>query len=131
MSGREPQAGGRNRPTRSEPKASEGGPLHRLVAWLRRDPIASIGVRVVVKGRIGEGWFDVDRKLALPVGATLAVLIEYADRSGLRLSHAIDASPHLRHTLMWNGQRTPVEQNLARELHDGDELYLLGPVAGG
>jgi molybdopterin converting factor small subunit len=47
------------------------------------------------------------------------------------LSQAIDASPHLRHTLMWNGERTPVDENLGRELRDGDELYLLGPVAGG
>jgi molybdopterin converting factor small subunit len=77
------------------------------------------------------GWFDVDRKLALPEGATLAALIEQADRDGLRLSQAIEASPHLRHTLMWNGERTPVDENLARELRDGDELYLLGPVAGG
>ena len=44
---------------------------------------------------------------------------------------AIEASPHLRHTLMWNGERTPVAEHLARELRDGDELYLLGPVAGG
>jgi molybdopterin converting factor small subunit len=103
----------------------------RIGAWLRREPGASIRVRVVMKGRIGEGWFDVDRKLSLPPGATLAALIEEADRAGLRLSQAIDASPHLRHTLMWNGQRTPVDENLRRELRDGDELYLLGPVAGG
>ena len=105
--------------------------LDRLGSWLRRDPPGSIRVRVVVKGRIGEGWFDIDRKLSLPAGATLAELIETADREGLRLSQAIEASPHLRHTLMWNGERTPVEENLARELRDGDELYLLGPVAGG
>ncbi len=88
-------------------------------------------LRVVLKGRIGEGWFDVDRKFSLPPSATLAALIDAADRAGLRLSQAIEASPHLRHTLMWNGQRTPVAENLARELGDGDELYLLGPVAGG
>ena len=115
----------------SEPKASEGGLLHRLASWLRREPAGAIRVRVVVKGRIGEGWFDLDRKLALPTGATLAALIEQADRDGLQLSHAIEASPHLRHTLMWNGERTPVAEHLARELRDGDELYLLGPVAGG
>jgi molybdopterin converting factor small subunit len=103
----------------------------RIGAWLRREPSGSIRVRVILKGRIGEGWFDVDRKFALPAGATLAALIEQADREGLRLTQAIDASPHLRHTLMWNGQRTPVAENLARELRDGDELYLLGPVAGG
>jgi molybdopterin converting factor small subunit len=103
----------------------------RIQSWLRRDPPGAIRVRVIVKGRIGEGWFDVDRKFALPDGATLASLIMKADREGLRLSQAIEASPHLRHTLMWNGERTPVEENLARELRDGDELYLLGPVAGG
>ena len=103
----------------------------RVQSWLRGDPPGAIRVRVIVKGRIGEGWFDLDRKLALPAGATLADLIETADREGLRLSQAIEASPHLRHTLMWNGDRTPVAENLARELHDGDELYMLGPVAGG
>jgi molybdopterin converting factor small subunit len=103
----------------------------RISTWLRRDPPGTMRVRVIVKGRIGEGWFDIDRKLALPEGATLAALIETADREGLRLTQAIEASPHLRHTLMWNGERTPVAENLARELRDGDELYLLGPVAGG
>ena len=103
----------------------------RISSWLRRDPPDAIRVRVIVKGRIGEGWFDVDRKLVLAQGASLAALIEQADREGLHLSQAIEASPHLRHTLMWNGDRTPVAENLARELRDGDELYLLGPVAGG
>ncbi len=105
--------------------------LDTIGSWLRREPAGAVRVRIVIKGRIGEGWFDVDRKLALAPGATLAALIEAADRAGLRLSQAIEASPHLRHTLMWNGERTPVEENLARELRDGDELYLLGPVAGG
>jgi molybdopterin converting factor small subunit len=105
--------------------------VRRIGSWLRREPDGAIRVRVVLKGRIGPGWFDVDRKLAQPAGATLAVLIEQADHEGLRLTQAIEASPHLRHTLMWNGQRTPVADNLARELSDGDELYLLGPVAGG
>jgi len=103
----------------------------RIGSWLRREPDGAIRVRVILKGRIGPGWFDVDRKLALPPGATLATLIERADREGLRLTQAIEASPHLRHTLMLNGDRTPVEENLGRELRDGDELYLLGPVAGG
>jgi molybdopterin converting factor small subunit len=105
--------------------------LDLIGSWFRRDRSDAVRVRVIVKGRIGAGWFDVDRKLSLPPGATLAALIEHADRAGLDLSQAIEASPHLRHTLMWNGQRTPVADNLDRELHDGDELYLLGPVAGG
>ena len=105
--------------------------LDALGSWFRREPADAIRVRVVVKGRIGAGWHDVDQRLALPRGATLAVLIEQADRAGLGLSAAIEASPHLRHTLMWNGQRTPVADHLERELRDGDEVYLLGPVAGG
>jgi molybdopterin converting factor small subunit len=105
--------------------------LEPLGSLFRRERPGAIRVRVLVKGRIGEGWFDLDRRFSLPPGATLAALIEAADREGLRLSQAIDASPHLRHTLMWNGQRTPVADNLTRELADGDELYLLGPVAGG
>jgi molybdopterin converting factor small subunit len=32
---------------------------------------------------------------------------------------------------MWNGQRAPVAENLDRALSDGDEVYLLGPLAGG
>jgi len=103
----------------------------RLGAWLRREPRDAIRVRVVLKGRVGEAWLDVDRRLALPPGATLAVLIERADQLGLRLSDALQHSPHLRHTLMWNGDRAPVDENLDRPLCDGDELYLLGPLAGG
>ncbi|MEZ4334143.1 MAG: MoaD/ThiS family protein [Myxococcota bacterium] len=98
------------------------------LAWRATDRVRA---RVIVKGRMGEGWYDVDRRLALPKGATLSTLIDEADRRGLRLSDAIAASPHLRDTLMWNGQRTPVEENLARVVEDGDEIYLLGPLAGG
>jgi len=90
-----------------------------------------IRVRVVLKGRMGEGWFDEDRRLRLPAGATLGTLIAEADRRGLGLSKAIESSPHLRHTLMWNVRRTPVDEHLDAVLADGDEVYLLGPVAGG
>lgn len=105
--------------------------LAKLGAWLRREPSDAIRVRVIVKGRLGQGWFDENRRFALPSGATLAALIGEADRRGMRLSEAIAASPHLRHTLMWNGERAPVDDNLERTLADGDELYLLGPLAGG
>jgi molybdopterin converting factor small subunit len=105
--------------------------LERIGGWLRREPPDRLRVRVVLKGRIGDGWFDVDQRIALPAGATLATLIEQADQRGLRLSHAIEQSPHLRHTLMWNGQRAPVDENLGRPMHDGDQVYLLGPLAGG
>ena len=90
-----------------------------------------VRVRVVIKGRIGEGWQDVDRTLELPLGATLASLFERCDREGIPLRDAIDASPHLRHTLMWNGERCPVDEHLDRALADGDQVYLLAPLAGG
>ncbi len=105
--------------------------LARLASWLRREPEGAVRVRVILKGRIGEGWFDVDQRFALPPGATLATLIDEAERRGVRMQQAIEQSPHLRHTLMWNGQRAPVDENLAREMKDGDEVYLLGPLAGG
>jgi molybdopterin converting factor small subunit len=105
--------------------------LARVGGLLRREAKGTIRVRVVLKGRIGEGWFDVDQRIPLPPGATLATLIERADQRGLQLSRAIEHSPHLRHTLMWNGQRAPVDENLARPLADGDQVYLLGPLAGG
>jgi hypothetical protein len=88
-------------------------------------------VHILIKGRIGEGWYDVDRTLAVPAGTTLGALLEIAQREGLPLLDAIEASPHLRHTLMWNGERCPVDEHVGRLLADGDSLYLLAPIAGG
>jgi molybdopterin converting factor small subunit len=106
-----------------------------LVSSLRRifspDPAGSIRVRVILKGRTGSGWHDVDERLTLPPGTTLGGLIDAAERCGIRLRHAIESSPHLRHTLMLNGERRPVDENLDRPLADGDEVYLLAPFAGG
>ena len=92
-----------------------------------------IRVHVLLKGRIGAGWYDIDETLSLPAGATLGALIEQAEQEGLRLKQAIASSPHLRHTLMLNGERCPVDEaeNLARPLRDGDQVYLLAPLAGG
>jgi molybdopterin converting factor small subunit len=101
----------------------------RLRAWL--SPAPKIRVRVLVHGRIGEGWRKVDRTLRLPEGATLATLVAQADAAGLDLSGAIAASPHLRHTLMLNGERCPLEEGRDRPLADGDEVFLLAPIAGG
>jgi molybdopterin converting factor small subunit len=67
----------------------------------------------------------------LPAGATLATLIDVAERRGIRLREALETSPHLRHTLMLNGERCPVDQNADRKMTDGDEVYLLAPLAGG
>ena len=90
-----------------------------------------IRVRVLIRGRIGAGWHDVDRTFRLSPDATLAELLPAADRAGVPLSEAIKSSPHLRDTLMINGERCPLETNRERPLEDGDEIYLLAPVAGG
>ena len=97
----------------------------------REAPAGAIRVHVILKGRIGDGWHDVDEQIPLPAGATLSTLLDEAERRGIRLRAAIADSPHLRHTLMLNGTRCPVEENLGRPLADGDELYLLAPFAGG
>ena len=102
--------------------------LRRLVG---RGAGGTVRVRVLLKGRIGEGWYDVDQQLVLPSGATLATLLDAAECRGIRLRAAIVASPHLRDTLMLNGERCAVEENLDRVLDDGDEVYLLAPLAGG
>ncbi len=91
----------------------------------------AIRVRVLIRGRIGAGWHDVDRTFRLTPGATLAELLPAADRAGVPLSEAISNSPHLRDTLMINGERCPLESHRDRPLEDGDEIYLLAPVAGG
>lgn len=90
-----------------------------------------IRVHVLIRGRIGPGWYDVDEKVALPEGATLQALIERADARGIPFSEALERSPHLAHTLMLNGQRCPVEEHRDRVLADGDQVYLLAPLAGG
>jgi len=105
--------------------------LERVSDLFRREAKGALRVRVVLKGRMGARWYDVDQRLSLPAGATLATLIERADQRGFGLSQAIEHSPHLRHTLMWNGERAPVDENLSRPVHDGDQVYLLGPLAGG
>lgn len=102
-------------------------PLRRLFAPRE----AGIRVHLLVKGRIGAGWYDVDRDVRLPAGATLEELLDEAERQGIRLRAAIADSPHLRHTLMLNGTRCPVDEHLGRPLADGDEIYLLAPIAGG
>lgn len=105
-----------------------------LARWWRRlggRAGDEIRIRVVLKGRIGSGWYDVDRHVALPAGATLADLLERAERQGIAMRAALEQSPHLADTLMWNGERCPVATHHARRLAEGDEIYLLGPLAGG
>lgn len=105
------------------------GAVRRLLG--RSGDGGAIRVRVLLKGRTGTGWYDCDEQVTLPAGATLATLLEVAERRGIRLREALETSPHLRHTLMLNGERCPVDQNAARPMADGDEVYLLAPLAGG
>ena len=90
-----------------------------------------VKVHLLLKGRVGEGWVDVDRSLRLKEGSTLADLLRVAEDKGIPLAEALESSPHLAHTLMLNGERCPVEDNLDRVLADGDRVYLLSPLAGG
>lgn len=91
----------------------------------------SIKVHILIKGRIGDGWKDVDEHLRLPVGTTLGRLVEVASAAGVPLREALEHSPHLTDTLMLNGERCPLDEHKERVLTDGDELYLLAPLAGG
>jgi hypothetical protein len=105
--------------------------LSRLKELIGRGSGDTIRVHVLLKGRTASGWYDADQHIKLPVGATLSSLFDEADRRGLPLRTAIAESPHLRHTLMLNGQRCAVDDNLDRQLNDGDDIYLLAPLAGG
>lgn len=91
----------------------------------------SIRVHIVIKGRIGDEWRDIDQHLRLPAGATLGRLVEAADNAGVPLREALDHSPHLVDTMMLNGERCPFRENADRVLNDGDQIYLLAPLAGG
>ena len=91
----------------------------------------TIKVHVLIRGRIGEGWYDVDETVKLAPGTTLSQLIADGDRLHLPLRTAVADSPHLAHTLMWNGERRAVDEHRDRPVADEDEIYLLGPLAGG
>ena len=87
-----------------------------------------VKVHVLIRGRIGDDWKDIDEYLRLPVGTTLGKLVEL---NAVPLREALDNSPHLRDTMMLNGERCALEANRERVLADGDEIYLLAPLAGG
>jgi molybdopterin converting factor small subunit len=90
-----------------------------------------IKIHILIRGRIGEGWQDVDTHLRVPKGTTLGRLVEVADNAGIPLREALEHSPHLTDTMMLNGERCPFTENAERVMADGDELYLLAPLAGG
>ena len=103
----------------------------KLRGLLGRTSTPRIRVQVFLSGRIGLGWQNIDRTFTLPEGSTFGVLLDEAEREGILLRQAIAESPHLRHTLMLNGERCPLDENQERILKDGDQLYLLAPIAGG
>jgi len=91
----------------------------------------TVRVHVMIKGRIGETWRDVDEHMRVPAGTTLAKLVEVAESARVPLREALENSPHLKDTLMLNGERCPIEAHADRVLVEGDEIYLLAPLAGG
>lgn len=92
---------------------------------------SSIRIHILLRGRIGEGWKDIDEHLRVPTGTTLAKLVDVAGAAGIPLREALEHSPHLAHTLMVNGERCPLADHGERQLADGDQVYLLAPLAGG
>ena len=91
----------------------------------------TVRIHILIKGRIGDTWRDVDEYVRLPAGTTLGRLVEVANSANVPLREALDNSPHLIDTMMLNGERCPFAENSERELKDGDEIYLLAPLAGG
>jgi molybdopterin converting factor small subunit len=91
----------------------------------------TIRIHILIKGRIGDDWKDIDEYVRVPAGTTLGKLIEIADAARLPLREALAHSPHLTDTLMLNGERCPLDTGADRVLADGDEIYLLAPLAGG
>ena len=49
----------------------------------------AITIHVLIRGRIGDGWYDVDERVALPPGTTLAQLVADGDRYRLPLAAAL------------------------------------------
>ena len=90
-----------------------------------------VKVHVVIRGRIGDDWKDIEEYVRVPEGTTLEKFLDVAEEAGIPMREALASSPHLKDTIMLNGERSPIAENGARELKDGDELYLLAPIAGG
>jgi molybdopterin converting factor small subunit len=91
----------------------------------------SLKIHIIIRGRIGDTWRDVDTYLRVPQGTTLGKLVDAAEGANIPLRDALANSPHLADTMMLNGERCPLAEHAERPLADGDELYLLAPIAGG
>jgi molybdopterin converting factor small subunit len=90
-----------------------------------------VRIHLLIRGRIGEGWHDIDQHVRVPAGTTLGKLLEITDAARLPLREALEHSPHLTDTMMLNGERCPFHEHVDRVLADGDEIYLLAPLVGG
>ena len=91
----------------------------------------TIRIHILIKGRIGDEWKDIDQYVRVPTGTTLDKLLDITDAARVPLREALAHSPHLTDTMMLNGERCPLDANADRVLADGDEIYLLAPLAGG
>ena len=91
----------------------------------------NVRIHLLIKGRIGDDWKDIDQYFRVPTGTTLGKLLDITDAARLPLREALAHSPHLTDTMMLNGERCPLHDNTDRVLADGDEIYLLAPLAGG
>ena len=91
----------------------------------------TVRIHILIKGRIGDDWKDIDAHVRVPLGTTLGKLLEIADSAKIPLREALEHSPHLTDTMMLNGERCPLADHAERVLVDGDEIYLLAPLAGG
>jgi molybdopterin converting factor small subunit len=91
----------------------------------------NVRIHILIKGRIGDGWKDIDEHVRVPSGTTLGKLLEITDSASIPLREALASSPHLTDTMMLNGERCPFGGNADRVLAEGDQIYLLAPLAGG
>jgi molybdopterin converting factor small subunit len=91
----------------------------------------NVRIHLLIKGRIGHDWKDIDEHVRVPTGTTLGQLLEITDSAHIPLREALEHSPHLTETMMFNGERCPFGDNTERVLVEGDEIYLLAPMAGG
>lgn len=91
----------------------------------------TIRIHILIKGRIGDDWKDIDEHVRVPVGTTLGQLLAITDSARIPLREALDHSPHLTDTMMLNGERCPFGENTERVLAENDQIYLLAPLAGG
>jgi molybdopterin synthase sulfur carrier subunit len=92
---------------------------------------------MLVKVRAFAGFREIlgkERELDAEEGSTIADLLnELASYSPRFKESAFDNSGVLRDyvLLMWNKKRIDPCQDLSMEMHEGDELAIFPPVAGG